>query len=174
MTPDDLRGLRFERDDVLARRDVHDAVDHERRHLQAVDAGVERPRRLQRCDVGRRDLLQRREALAAGVVIVRRPVVDAGGDDALMRPAPRRARRRAASSSSERELQRELHDSRVAGRLDLSPKLALFSAVTGALKFTWLITLKTSHRNCTVCDPADRERARQREVVLKIRRVHDA
>ena len=132
VTPDDFRGLRFERDDVLARRHVHDAVDHERRHLQAVDAGVERPRRLQRCDVGRRDLLQRREALAAGIVVVRRPVVDAGGDEAAMR-TPRRARRPRASSSSVRELQRELHDSRVAAPSGSCPKLALFSAVTGGL-----------------------------------------
>ena len=45
-------------------------------------------------DVGRRDLLQRREALAAGVVIVRRPVVDVGGDQRRTR---RKGRQRAAA-----------------------------------------------------------------------------
>ena len=47
------------------------------------------------------------------------------------------------------------------------PKLALFSAVIGALKFTWLITLKTSHRNWTTVLP-DLERAGQREIVLEV------
>src|SRR5207249_3863778 len=38
----------------------------------------------------------------------------------------------------------------------ICPKLALLSAATGALKFTWLITLNTSHRNCTACVVARR------------------
>ena len=34
------------------------------------------------------------------------------------------------------------------------PKIALFNAVTGGLKLTWLIRLNTSHRNWTFCAPA--------------------
>ena len=75
VAPDDSRRFRLERDDVLAGRRVHDPVDHERRHLKAADACVERPRRLQRRDAGGRDLLERRETLRARIVIVGRPVV---------------------------------------------------------------------------------------------------
>ncbi len=81
VAPDDFGSFGLERDDIPPRRDVHDAVDHKRRDLQSVDTRVERPRRLQRGDVGRRNLLHRREALAGRIVIVQRPVVDAGGDE---------------------------------------------------------------------------------------------
>src|SRR5204862_8007713 len=46
IAPYHSRGFRLERDDVLPRRHVHDPVDRERGHLQAGDAGVERPRAL--------------------------------------------------------------------------------------------------------------------------------
>ena len=61
VAPDDFGGLGLERDDIPPGRDVHDAVDHERRDLQSTDTGVERPRRLQ-SDVGRRDLAPARSA----------------------------------------------------------------------------------------------------------------
>src|SRR5207248_2083609 len=74
VAPDHLRGFGFERDDVPAGGDVHDAADDERCHLQPGRAGVERPRRLELHGARRRNLRDERETAAARVVIVRRPV----------------------------------------------------------------------------------------------------
>ena len=80
--------------------------------------------------------------------------------------------RRIAHHRLEVDLQRELHDPRIAGAVD-RPKFALLSAVIGALKFTWLITLKISQRNCSVWLEPTLERAGHGQIVLQSRRVHD-
>ena len=129
--PDDLRRLWLEGEHVLAGGDVHDAVDHDRRHLKARDTGFERPRRLKRRDVGRRDLRQRREALAAGIVVVRRPVVDADGDDT---GGERRGQRGAREDLLHQYVNFNANCMILGSpAVWMVPKLPLFSAVTGAL-----------------------------------------
>ena len=59
---------------VEPRRDVHQAVDDERRDLKVAAAGVERPRLLQLGDVLPGDLRQRRESLRARIAAEGPPV----------------------------------------------------------------------------------------------------
>ena len=67
--------LGLERKDVRAARQIHHAVDDERRHLQIRRADVEGPRLAEIGDVGRCDLRQRREPLLARIAAAIRPVL---------------------------------------------------------------------------------------------------
>ena len=75
--PEDAAGLRVERDHVVRPlREVHDAVDDERRRLPRSEHLVlENPLQLEVLDVGRRDLRQRAVALAGVVAGVGQPVL---------------------------------------------------------------------------------------------------
>ena len=101
VAPDLLAGLRLERDDAIARGQIHHAVHHDGRDLledferagRLVDRGdgaarlraqAVRPRLRERCDVLRVDLRQRRVARAGEVAIVGGPDPTPG----CVRPQP--------------------------------------------------------------------------------------
>ena len=75
--PERAAGLRVERHHVVRPlRDVHDAVDHQRRRLPcADDVALEHPFLLQVRDVRRRDLIEQGVALARVPAVVSEPVV---------------------------------------------------------------------------------------------------
>ena len=76
--PELLAGLGFQRDNAAGLgREVHAAADDDGRgfELPAGFAGVKGPGPVQRCDVRRRNLMQRRITHPARIVSVSRPVV---------------------------------------------------------------------------------------------------
>ena len=129
---------------------TYDAVDDKRCDLQARDAGV-RPTPARRlATIGGRDLFERREALAARVVVVGGPVIG----------QPMRCRDSAAQIAAvvkilciESELQRELHDTRIAavdGRpLDLAEACAV-ERHDRRIEVDVVDDVERSHRNCTL------------------------
>jgi len=84
--PDQLPGLRVERDDGAARagRRIQHAVHHQRRAFQLVfreraeGVGLEAPRDLQLPEVGRGDLIERRIPRALQIGVVVRPLAVLG------------------------------------------------------------------------------------------------
>ena len=86
VAPDEVTGLRAERDDLLLRRrDEHDAVVDDRRRLMALGhAGGVAPHRHQLPDVGRRDLIERAVTPTTIVAAVHEPVVRLGIEQPLL------------------------------------------------------------------------------------------
>ena len=126
--PELRAGRRIEREHAVLRGHVHHAVDHQRRALEepALVAGVKRPRLLQRLHVAGVDLIERRVFRRAGILADLHPVLlradDGRGQCRSRHPANDAF---ASTSRSEVDLQRELHDARIAGALDLAEARAV-------------------------------------------------